>query len=154
MIFFYFYFTLINISNFYILFARRRLHGWPNHVGGHYVCKIILIYFCAFVGNYIVYCNVILLHVGGHYVCKIILIYFCAFVGNYIVYCNVILPLFIKMGCFICSQVKTDINVIKEIQLSYGTNNVSNNKGLSCISILNTVIINPFPANVENMVSS
>ena len=123
MIFFYFYFTLINISNFYILFARRRLHGWPNHVGGHYVCKIILIYFCAFV-------------------------------GNYIVYCNVILPLFIKMGCFICSQVKTDINVIKEIQLSYGTNNVSNNKGLSCISILNTVIINPFPANVENMVSS
>jgi hypothetical protein len=62
-------------------------------------------------------------------------------VGNYIAYFNVIILLFIKMDCSICSLVKTGIKVIKEVPLSYGTSNVCNSKGLSCMSVLNTVVI-------------
>ena len=45
------------------------------------------------------------------------------------------------MDCSICSLVKTGIKVIKEVPLSYGTSNVCNSKGLSCMSVLNTVVI-------------
>jgi hypothetical protein len=80
-------------------------------------------------------------YVEGHCLYKLISIYFCAFVGNINIYFNVILLPFIIMDCSIRSIVKTGINVIKEVPLSYGTNSLCINKGFSCMSVLNTVVI-------------